>query len=151
MEAQTVSLFDTVEQLKTTRDERVCQVMVALVHHDAQTLRLVIDTLYPDYPEEVDELVAEYQESESEEVGESYHDEYSDEFEDAAYFNTDFVFEDDELANEQNIDNLVEVFLENPAAINSLVFLLSENPALDHSLIEMCEKFNPEIEHYLDR
>lgn len=148
MEAQAISLFDLIEQMENQRDARVRQVFAALAHHDSETLRLVLEALYADYQSEVDGLIADYQEDDLAEE-EAFHDEYSDEFEDAAYYNTDFVFEDDELANEQNIDNMLEIFLENPAAINSLVHLLSENLALDHSLIEMCEKYNPEIEHFL--
>ena len=153
MDQQTASLFELIDKMEASRDTRVMQILSALAHHDGETLRLALEALFEDYPQEIREILAEhvdedYQEADLENV--VHHDEYvEDEFEDAAYYNNDFVFEEAELEYEQDIEQILQLLLENPAAINSLIMWLLENPQLDLHLIEAFAKHNPELEQYI--
>lgn len=152
MSAQTASLFELIDKMESTRDGRVMQILSALAHHDGQTLRLLLEALFEDYPAEIQAILAEHIEEAPQADLEKvvHHDEYvEDDFDDVAYYNNDFVFEEAELAYEQDLEHVLQLLLENPAAINSLIMWLLENPQLDVHLIEAFDKHNPELEHYL--
>lgn len=130
------------------RPTLVVQVVYAMLNHDPDTMKVMIELLEDNYAHELKEISAEFTTSEFEEdLQEGYHDSqddnYGDEYEsESMMYNTDNPFMDHDL----DVDRDFHLFLENPAAFQTIVSFILLNPDIDAHIENFTDELN--VDHF---